>query len=152
MSKAGRPTKYNKKYCEEIIEYFNKPPQNCMYKEEYFNNGQIKSKTPIITAVEFPTFQGFANEINVNIDTLHEWKEKHIEFSEAYTRAKQLQEKIWLVNAMGGLYNAQFAQFFGKNCLGYKEKQELEHSGNINNPFEGLSTEELRQLINDDKH
>ena len=151
MSKAGRPTKYNEKYCKEIINYFNKPPQNCMYKEEYFNNGSLKSKTPIITATEFPTFQGFANEINVNIDTLHEWKEKHIEFSEAYMRAKQLQEKIWLVNAMGGLYNAQFAQFFGKNCLGYKDKQELEHSGNVNNPFEGLSTEELRQLINNDK-
>lgn len=148
---VGRPTKYNKKYCKEIIEYFNKPPQNCIYKEEYFNNGQVKSKTPIIVAEEFPTFQGFASKIGVNIDTLHEWKEKYVEFSEAYTRAKELQEKIWLVNAMGGLYNAQFAQFFGKNCLGYKDKQELEHSGNINNPFEGLSTEELRQLINNDK-
>lgn len=149
--KVGRPTKYNKKYCKEIIEYFDKPPQSCIYKEEYFNNGTLKSKTPIIVAEEFPTFQGFASKIEVNIDTLHEWKEKYAEFSEAYTRAKELQEKIWLVNAMGGLYNAQFAQFFGKNCLGYKDKQELEHSGNINNPFEGLSTEELRQLINNDK-
>lgn len=120
-----------------------------MYKEEYFNNGEIKSKTPIITATEFPTFQGFANEINVNTDTLHEWKKEHKEFSEAYTHAKELQEKIWLVNAMGGLYNAQFAQFFGKNCLGYKDKQELEHSGNVNNPFEGLTTEELRKILNE---
>ena len=146
-NKVGRPTKYQKKYCDEIIEYFNKPPQNCMYKEEYFNDGTLKSKTPIITAIEFPTFQGYANEIGVNIDTLHEWKDKYEEFSEAYTRAKQLQEKIWLVNAMGGLYNSQFAQFFGKNCLGYKDKQELEHSGNINNPFEKLSIEELRNII-----
>lgn len=27
---------------------------------------------------------------------------------------------------MGNLYNAQFAQFFGKNCLGYKDKTEVE--------------------------
>lgn len=146
-NKVGRPTKYQKKYCEEIIDYFNQSPQTCMYKEEYFQNGELKSKTPIITASQFPTFQGFANEIGVDVDTLLNWKEEHEEFFGAYTRAKQLQEKIWLVNAMGGLYNAQFAQFFGKNCLGYKDKQELEHSGNINNPFEKLSTEELRDII-----
>lgn len=150
-NKVGRPTKYDEKYCKEIIKYFDKPPQSCMYKEEYFNNGEVKSKTPIITAIEFPTFQGFANKIRVNTDTLHQWRKEHEEFSEAYTRAKELQEKIWLVNAMGGLYNAQFAQFFGKNCLGYKDKQEVEHSGKINNPFEGMTTEELRQLIEDDK-
>ena len=34
---------------------------------------------------------------------------------------------------MSGLYNAQFAQFFGKNCLGYKDKQEIEQSGELNN-------------------
>lgn len=146
-SKGGRPTKYKKEYCEEIIKYFNQPSQNCMYKEEYFNNGQIKSKTPIIIASEFPTFQGFANSINVNIDTLHEWKEKHSEFSEAYTRAKELQENIWLINGMSGLYNAQFAQFFGKNCLGYKDKQEVEHSGNINNPLKDMTTQELRDAL-----
>lgn len=129
MSKAGRPTKYKKEYCDNLIKYFDVPPQSCMYKEEYFQNGQLKSKTPIIIAEEFPTFQGYANEIGVNIDTLHEWKDKHKEFSEAYTRAKELQEKIWLINGMSGLYNAQFAQFFGKNCLGYKDKQEIEESG-----------------------
>jgi hypothetical protein len=124
MAKRGRKTKYNKKYCDEIIEYFDVPPQNTAYKEEYFNDGSLKSKVPVITATEIPTFQGFANKIGVNIDTLHEWKEVYSEFSEAYTRAKQIQEKIWLVNAMSGLYNAQFAQFFGKNCLGYKDKVE----------------------------
>lgn len=29
----------------------------------------------------------------------------------------------------------------------WRDKQQVEHSGSINNPFEGLSTEELRQLI-----
>ena len=38
-----------------------------------------------------------------------------------------------------------------KNNFGWTDKQQLEHSGNINNPFEGLSTEELRQLIDNDK-
>ncbi|MEG2082426.1 MAG: terminase small subunit, partial [Oscillospiraceae bacterium] len=78
---------------------------------------------------EFPTFQGFANFIGVDVNTLLNWTKEHAEFLGAYMRAKQLQEKVWLVNGMGGLYNSQFAQFFGKNCLGYKDKQETEISG-----------------------
>lgn len=128
---GGAPTKYKKEYCKEIIEYFKKAPYRTEYKVEYFSDGSIKSKIPIAIATEFPTFQGFADLIEVHIDTLNEWCKKYEEFSEAYKRAKQLQEKIWLVNGMQNLYNAQFAQFFGKNCLGYRDKQELEHSGNI---------------------
>lgn len=128
---GGRPSKYKEEYCEKILEYFKKTPYKTEYKEEYFVDGSLKSKVPIITATEFPTFQGFADEIEVHIDTLNEWCKVHEKFSEAYMRAKQLQEKIWLVNSMQNLYNAQFAQFFGKNCLGYRDKQEIEHSGKL---------------------
>ena len=128
-NERGRPTKYKEKYCKEIIEYFRVPPTREMMKKEYYQNGNLKSEYPIIVATEFPTFQGFADSIDVNIDTLNEWCKVHEEFSEAYTRAKRLQEKIWLQNGMQGLYNAQFAQFFGKNCLGYKDKTEVEQSG-----------------------
>ena len=128
---GGRPPKYNKEYCKSIIEYFKKAPYTVEYKEEYFADKSLKSRTPILTATEFPTFQGYADQIGVHIDTLNEWTKKYSEFSEAYKRAKQLQEKIWLVNSMQNLYNPAFAQFFGKNCLGYKDKQEFEHSGNL---------------------
>ena len=30
----------------------------------------------------------------------------------------------------------------------WRDKQEIEHSGNINNPFAGMSTEELRKIAN----
>lgn len=123
---AGAPTLYDEKYCEQIITYFSRQPFHEMYKREYFQNGALKSETPSLVANEFPTFQGFADSIGVHVDTLHEWKKVHIEFSEAYTRAKGIQEQIWLVNGMQNLYNAQFAQFFGKNCLGYTDKYEVE--------------------------
>jgi hypothetical protein len=32
---------------------------------------------------------------------------------------------------MNNSYNSQFAQFFSKNCLGYKDKQEVENSGKV---------------------
>lgn len=122
---GGRPTKYKKEFCEQIIEYFRREPYTTMYKEDYFNDGTLKSRTPILTATEFPTFQGFADKLGVNGDTLVEWAKKYPEFSAAYARAKQLQERIWLTNGMNSLYNSQFAQFFGKNCLGYKDRQEF---------------------------
>jgi hypothetical protein len=128
---GGRPTKYRPEYCEQIIEYFDRPPQQMVYKKTYYASGQIKSEEPVVLAEQFPTFQGFADTIEVHIDTLHEWRKVHEEFSEAYARAQQLQEKIWLVNGMGGQYNSQFAQFFGKNCLGYKDRQETELSGGL---------------------
>ena len=86
--------KYKKKFCKAIIEYFRKDPYVLEVKKEYFADGSIRSAIPSIQATEFPTFQGFADSINVHIDTLHEWANKYPEFSEAYKRAKQLQEKL----------------------------------------------------------
>lgn len=33
----------------------------------------------------------------------------------------------------------------------WRDKQSIEHSGEINNPFAGLTTEELRKLVGDDE-
>ena len=40
---------------------------------------------------------------------------------------------------MGGQYNSQFAQFFGTNCLGYKNRTEVDQkvSGAVNITIEG---------------
>lgn len=148
---VGRRTLYKKEYCDEIVKYFSVQPQSCMYKREYYKDGTLKSETPILTPAEFPTFQGFASKIGVHVDTLHEWKDKHPEFSEAYTCAKQIQENIWLVNSMGNLYNAQFAKFFGINCLGYKEKIETtSQNTNKNYDLSAISTEELRAMLREE--
>lgn len=123
---GGRPTKYKKEYCEMMVNYFRVQPQITKYKKTYFADGTLKSEEEYPVAAMMPTFQSFADKINVTVSTLWEWEQQHEEFSKAYMRAKQLQEHIWLVNGMSNLYNAQFAQFFGKNCLGYKDKQEVE--------------------------
>ena len=127
----GRPDKYRPEYCDTIIAYFDRPPQQITYKRTYYTDGGIKSEEPIILAEQLPTFQGFAHEIGVDVTTLLEWCEKYPQFSQSYARAKALQEKIWLINGMGGQYNSQFAQFFGKNCLGYKDKTEQDINANV---------------------
>lgn len=137
MADRGRPTKYDPKFCDEILAYFQKEPFTVLYKKEYHKDGTLKAETPIMTANELPTFQGFASKIGVHFDTLREWVDKYSDFSLSYARAKQMQEHIWLINGMQNLYNAQFAQFFGKNCLGYKDKVEVDSnlSGDISVVF-----------------
>jgi hypothetical protein len=141
-NEGGAPTTYKEEYCQQMIDYFEREPQQTVYKKTYYADGTLKSEEPVVLPEQLPTFQGFAHEIGTTHKTLLDWANRHSEFSEAYARAKALQEKIWLDNGMGGLYNSQFAQFFGKNCLGYKDKTEIE-STNIN--IEAEMTAEERQ-------
>lgn len=141
---GGRPDKYKEEYCDMIIEHFQVIPFIIKSKKTFYQNGQVKSEEEYPIASELPTFQKFADKIGVCMKTLDNWQEKHEEFLQAYTRAKSLQEHIWLVNGMAGHYNSQFAQFFGKNCLGYKDKQEVE-SNNTNHNYNYES--ELSDLV-----
>jgi hypothetical protein len=148
---AGKTT-FKPEYCDMIIEHFRVQPSSTKKKVSYYPDGAVKSEEEIPIGVDFPTFQGFADKIGVHVDTLHKWKDDNAEFSEAYARAKQLQEHIWLINGMNNLYNSQFAQFFGKNCLGYKDKTETEITGINNNTLivhdvSALSDEQLERLI-----
>lgn len=138
----GRPSKYKEEYCISIVEHFNKVPVKTRTKKTYYADGSLKSEDEYPIGTEFPTFQGFANKIGVDMSTLTEWINIYEEFSIAYARAKELQEHIWLVNSMGNLYNAQFAQFFGKNCLGYKDKTEVETT-TVEKSVKEKTTEEL---------
>ena len=145
----GRPSAYKPEYCQDIIDHFSKEPVTTLYKREYFQSGQLKSEIPILTPASFPTMQKFADSIGVTTQTIRNWAEEHKDFFEALTRAKELQEHIWLVNGMGNLYNSQFAQFFGKNCLGYKDRTETEITGRDGGPiqYEDMSAEDRQRRI-----
>jgi len=122
----GRPAKYKKKYCKMLLEHMDVEPFGYLEKKSFYQNGAVKSEEKIPWAASMPTFQSFARKIGVTHNTLLNWVEQEPEFAEAYQQAKEMQEHIWLVNGMNGLYNASFAQFYGKNCLGYKDRQELD--------------------------
>lgn len=126
MGKGGRPTKYDSKYCKQIIAMFDVEPTREVYETYTYKDGTTKEVSRLEPA-ELPTMADFAKKINVNIDTLYEWAKKHPEFSEAMKKAKEIQENIWQKNSLLGLYNPTFAIFMGKNCYGWKDKQEIEN-------------------------
>lgn len=123
----GRPSRYHKEYCAKLVEYF-------MRERPYRTVQTMFGPKEIPT--DLPTLAGFAMEIGVHRDTLHEWanatdksgKLKHPEFSDAIKKAKTVQEMIWATNSLRKLYDKTFAIFFGKNNLDYRDKYEVEET------------------------
>jgi hypothetical protein len=135
---GGRPTKYNRRFCRELIDFFDIEP----YEEREVKTQDRKTGREYIDykdhANDLPTFERFAHNIGVNGDTLVEWaktvwpeghknagKLRHPEFSAAYTRAKELQKDILITNGLQGLYQTTFAIFLAKNITDLKDRQEI---------------------------
>ena len=105
------PSKYQKKFCSEMLAFFDR-----VYAEG-----------------NYPTFEMFADEIEVTAATLANWAAAYPEFEEAYTACKNKQRGALLEGAMAGRFNATFAKFVAVNCHGMKEKVEVDdkHSGGL---------------------
>jgi len=57
------------------------------------------------------------------------WTEEHPEFLESYARAKEMQEQTLVNRTLTGKYNPQFAIMTAKNVCGWRDKQDVDHSG-----------------------
>lgn len=114
---VGRPSLYDAKYCQEMIDFFDR---------DYVTKQHNK-----IEACNFPSVAGFARKLGIAKSTLYEWASKHQEFSVVLARCKDMQEDILINNSLKGSYNAAFSQFLLKNTHGFRDKQEVEQSHNI---------------------
>ena len=127
-NKGGRPSKYNKKYCEEIIKFFDVEHVRVITETITTKKGDIIEKEKEV-ANPLPTIEAFAHSIKVNKSTIHEWVKKYPEFSNAYKNAKDLQLNMWIQNSMMNLYAQPFTIFAGKNMFGWRDKQEITGDG-----------------------
>ncbi|MCI8618339.1 MAG: hypothetical protein HFJ60_08955 [Clostridia bacterium] len=123
----GRPKAY-----KEVEEMKNKI-------EKYFIECDIKEEPYTIT--------GLCIALDICRDTLSEYMKKE-EFSDTIKKAK-LKVENYLEKHLITDSSTTGIIFNLKNNFGWSDKQQIEHSGNINNPFEGLSTEELRKILNE---
>lgn len=124
-AKIGRPTKYKKRFCQSIIDYFNVDPTRATTVTYTYKDGTVKEEEKEVPN-KLPTIQGFCADIGIAKPTLHDWVKLYPEFSDAYKWARGKQEQIWMTNALLGNYAQPFAIFTGKNCFGWKDKQEIE--------------------------
>lgn len=128
----GRPTKYKKVFADMLVEYFSIPATTEKEITITTRDGKMYTKTETV-ANDIPTFEGFAESIQVDDRTLERWdkaktstgRPTHPEFCRAYARAKQLQKQILVTNALAGRYNSSFAMFYAKNVTDLRDRLEL---------------------------
>lgn len=160
MAKKHGNSKYDAKFCVQMLEYFGIEPYRQVIKtvseKIEVSEGVFQTKIieipqvcsagkPVLEASDFPTFAGFACKIGVNRDTLAEWAKNFAEFSGAYKKAKDFQENWLVVNSLRGLLPPASAIFTQKNILGWRDKQPDEVDVVINN--HALSDEQLDNRI-----
>jgi len=126
MAKRGRPKKYTEidVMQQKIDEYFKKCDEN---NKPY-------------------TMSGLALALDMDRRSLLNYS-KNDKFFPTIKKARNkvetyVEERLFYPNATGVIFNL-------KNNFNWEDKQELNHSGNINNPYANLSDEELRKLIGD---
>lgn len=118
---GGRPSKYDPKYCQEIVEFCDIPAFKTIQivttgKNDYekVEEKEVANPPPFITA--------FARKIGVSMDTLNEWTRVHPEFSDAFKKAEQIRNEIIITNGIKGLYNPAFAIFTMKNVTDWRDQ------------------------------
>lgn len=126
-NKKGRPKKYIEVEImqQKIDKYF----EECDKNEEPY------------------TITGLAIALDLDRKSINNYA-KDSEFFPTIKKAKlkveNYLEKYLIVggNSTGTIFNL-------KNNFDWSDKQQIEHSGNVNNPFEGMTTEELRKILNE---
>lgn len=131
--KRGRPTKYDPKYCREIIAYFKSAPKTKLWvKSEKIitkSNGTTETfKEYGILPGDLPTIEKFAMSIKVDDDTLERWADKFKGFCGAYNKAKKLEKQFLVDNGLGGLYPPASFIFVAKNVTELKDMKAVDHT------------------------
>ena len=106
----GRPTKYDPKYCEMLINH-------------YAQGG---------------TFESFGGVIEVVKQTLYNWTEQHPEFLDAkrigvqkhLNKMLNIAHEHMVHSFQGERLDHQTWKFMMKNIHGWKDRKETEHTGN----------------------
>ena len=112
MSPAGRPTDYDSKFIDKVIEY--------LQEFENFDDDIKNYKGEII-----PTVEGFARYIGVRSKkTLYNWGDKHEEFLHALEEIKNLQSIMLQNGGLSGALNATISKLMLSANHGISEKTE----------------------------
>lgn len=127
----ARPTDYDEKYCDEIVEWFDREPfepvivfDKDLQKEVPFIT---RNGTPAMKPNKLPTIENFARHIGVATSTVKLWATKHPAFSDAINEAKAISRDILVQNGLAKLYDPTIVKFVGVNYFtdDLKDKQEV---------------------------
>jgi len=132
----GRPTKYRKEYCEQLVEWMR----------------------------EGKSFWTFASTIPCSIDTICEWTHQHEEFSEAKKVGKSLEQAWWdnlhrrcaatgegnmtaIVWAQKNKFPKYYKERVAKGAIQHNINQQLSATCDFKSIVANMPPEQMMQLI-----
>jgi hypothetical protein len=128
--KTGRPTKYKPIYCQAIIKFFDR--EHTYEAQVTHTNRKGESWTSYQTrANPVPLMIDFAEYLGVFVSTLWRWTKEHSDFCKASSHAQELQLAHLATITGLGLYNSNWSVFMAKNISDWRDKKDIEHSGEV---------------------
>ena len=147
-----------------------------MAKSKYLTHVEPKLKLVECWARDGLTDEQIANNLGIAYSTLREYRDKYSALSAALKKGKEIVdyevENALLKRALGYEYEevtyehgketkrvlkhvvgdttAQIFWLKNRKPQQWRDKKDIEHSGEVNNPYSELTTEELKKLIQDD--
>ena len=99
------------------------------------------------------TDEQIARNMGISRETLNQWKNKYSNISDSLKNGKEVAdymvENALFKSAIEGNITAQIFWLKNRRPDKWREKQNIQVEGNINNPFKELTTEQLRKLAGD---
>jgi hypothetical protein len=123
---GGRPSKYDPKFCEEIVKFFDVPKSVRVVKAEITGKNDYSKTEYEDKPNPLPTFSKFARSVGICHDCITDWAKIHPEFTEAYNVAKELQKEFLMDNGLAGLYPPASFIFTAKNITDMKDKTDVD--------------------------
>lgn len=144
---GGRPSKFKKRYIQDLVDFFDAEPMRKEIMKETTKNGGEVSKEYKYVPNYFPTLVRFAKSIDVDYWTCWNWATNgdkllsgkdmgHLtpkkveelgymaEFSKAYKHAKAQQEDFLIQNGLAGSSPSAAFIFTAKNVTSMRDKVE----------------------------
>jgi len=127
----GRPTKYRPIFCKMIIDYFTRE-HVTEYEETHTNRKGETWSCYKLRANPVPMLEGFCGEVlHCGVTIISDWTRNFPDFAEAVIHAQALQMQHLATVTGLGLYNSNWAVFMAKNVSQWRDKKEIEHSGEV---------------------
>lgn len=120
---VGRPTKYNEDMPAKVDEYL--AECKVWWDEFHKTRGTSSDTFERIVNVKLPMVQGFADYIDVSVDTLYEWKSKYPDFSDALDKIMKRQHNMLAEGGVAGYFNPTITKLMLSNNHGYREKSDV---------------------------
>ena len=126
---GGRPPKYHPDLCKDLVKFFDRPFYIKKIERKNVDGEWVEVEHEVPNRTPF--LIDWVMKHDLHTETPSEWAKKYPEFSVAYNRAKTLQERFLVELGIKGDHNGFMTFQTLKNVSGWRDKQEVEHTGDL---------------------